>query len=47
VAFKGFLDNPQLYSIEGNERLNEIVVGVFKNKYDIIHDGINAVVSIG
>lgn len=47
VAFKGFLDNPQLYNIEGNERLNEIVVGVFKNQYDIIHDDVNAIVSIG
>lgn len=47
VALKGFLDNPDLYTTEDNPLLNEIVVGLFKNQYDIILDSTNAVVSIG
>ena len=47
MTLKGFLDNPDLYNTEDNPLLNEIVVGLFKNQYNIILDSINVVVSIG
>lgn len=47
LALKGFLDNPELYNVDDNPNLNEIVVGLFKNQYNIIQDSTNSVVSIG
>ena len=47
LALKGFLDNPELYNVDDNPNLNEIVIGLFKNQYDIIHDSTNSVVAIG
>lgn len=47
MTLKGFLDSPDSYNVEDNPLLNEIVVGLFKNQYNIILDATNAVVSIG
>ncbi len=47
ISLKAFLDNPELYNIVDHESINEIVTGLFKNKYTIIHDATNAVVSVG
>lgn len=47
IALKSFLDNPELYNVVDHANVNEIVVGLFKNKYTIIHDATNAVVSVG
>lgn len=47
IALKSFLDNPELYNVVDHSNINEIVVGLFKNKYTIIHDATNAVVSVG
>lgn len=47
IALKAFLDNPELYNVVDHSNVNEIVVGLFKNKYTIIHDATNAVVSVG
>lgn len=47
IALKSFLDNPELYNIVDHESINEIVTGLFKNEYTIIHDATNAVVSVG
>lgn len=47
IALKSFLDNPELYNIVDHPSINEIVTGLFKNEYTIIHDATNAVVSVG
>jgi hypothetical protein len=47
ISLKAFLDNPELYNIVDHESINEIVTGLFKNKYTVIHDATNAVVSVG
>ena len=47
IALKSFLDNPELYNIVDHPNVNEIVTGLFKNEYTIIHDATNAVVSVG
>lgn len=47
IALKAFLDNPELYNVVDHSNINEIVVGLFKNKYTIIDDATNAVVSVG
>lgn len=47
IALKSFLDNPELYNIVDHPSINEIVTGLFKNKYTIIHDATNAIVSVG
>lgn len=47
IALKAFLDNPELYNVVDHSNVNEIVVGLFKNKYTIIQDATNAVVSVG
>lgn len=47
IALKAFLDNPELYNIVDHPSINEIVTGLFKNEYTIIHDATNAVVSVG
>lgn len=47
IALKSFLDNPELYNVVDHSNINEIVAGLFKNKYTIIHDATNAVVSVG
>lgn len=47
ISLKAFLDNPELYNVVDHSNVNEIVVGLFKNEYTIIHDATNAVVSVG
>ena len=47
IALKSFLDYPELYNIVDHPSINEIVTGLFKNEYAIIHDATNAVVSVG
>lgn len=47
IAVSGFLSNPQLYYTEDNPRLNEIIVGLYKNNYSVINNSTNAIVSIG
>lgn len=47
IALKSFLDNPELYNVVDHSNINEIVTGLFKNKYTVIYDATNAVVSIG
>lgn len=47
MTLKGFLDSSDSYNTEDNPLLNEIVIGLFKNRYNIILDSTNAVVSIG
>ena len=47
VAVSGFLSNPQLYYVENNPRLNEIIIGLYKNNYSVINNSTNAIVAIG
>ena len=47
MAIRGFLDNPELYPVKGNEKLQEVIIGILTNKYSIIDDNTNAVVAIG
>ena len=47
IAVRAFLDNPELYPAKGNEKLQEVIIGILTNKYSIIDDNINAVVAIG
>lgn len=47
ITVRAFLDNPGLYPAKGNEKLQEVIIGILTNKYSIIDDNINAVVAIG
>ena len=47
IAVSGFLSNPQLYYVKDNPRLNEIIVGLFKNNYSVINNSTNSIVAIG
>ena len=47
IALKSFLDYPEMYNIVDHPSINEIVTGLFKNEYTIIHDATNSVVSVG
>lgn len=47
VLVEGFLKDPDLYYIEDDPKLYEIILGLFKGNYKLINDSINAIVYVG
>ena len=47
VLVEGFLKDPDLYYIEDDPKLYEIILGLFKGNYEIVNDSINAIVYVG
>lgn len=47
VLVEGFLKDPDLYYIEDDPKLYEIILGLFKGNYELINDSINAIVYVG
>jgi hypothetical protein len=47
VLVEGFLKDPDLYYIEDDPKLYEIILELFKGNYEIINDSINAIVYVG
>ena len=47
VLVEGFLKDPDLYYIEDDPKLYEIILGLFKGNYKLIDDSINAIVYVG
>lgn len=47
VLVEGFLKDPDLYYIEDDPKLYEIILGLFKGNYEIINDSINGIVYVG
>ena len=47
VLVEGFLKDPDLYYIEDDPKLYEIILELFKGNYKLINDSINAIVYVG
>lgn len=47
AAVDAVLRDPDLYYIEDNPKLYEIILGLFKGNYEVINDSINAIVCVG
>ena len=47
VLVEGFLKDPDLYYIEDDPKLYEIILGLFKGNYKLINDSINVIVYVG
>lgn len=47
VLVEGFLKDPDLYYIEDDPKLYEIILGLFKGNYKLINDSINGIVYVG
>ena len=47
MAVSALLENPDLYYIEDDPKLYEIILGLFKGNYKLINDSINAIVYVG
>ena len=47
MAVAALLENPDLYYIEDDPKLYEIILGLFKGNYEIINDSINGIVYVG